>query len=57
MKEDMLGQVSMDRFRALFEVNVFATLESVQVTAKMLVEKGSGKILFLSSMAGISVTP
>ncbi len=53
----MLGQVSMDRFRALFEVNVFATLESVQVTAKMLVEKGSGKILFLSSMAGISVTP
>ncbi|MFE7062804.1 SDR family oxidoreductase [Sutcliffiella sp. NPDC057660] len=52
-----LGEVPMERFRALFEVNVFATLESVQYAARKLVKKGSGKIVFLSSMAGISATP
>ncbi|AJD90482.1 short-chain dehydrogenase [Jeotgalibacillus malaysiensis] len=52
-----LGEVPMDRFRALFEVNVFATLESAQLAAKKLVQKGSGKIVFMSSMAGISATP
>ncbi|MCA0149413.1 MULTISPECIES: SDR family oxidoreductase [Rossellomorea] len=52
-----LGEVPIDRFRALFEVNVFATLETVQLAAKKLVRKGSGKIVFMSSMAGISATP
>ncbi|MCA1318509.1 SDR family oxidoreductase [Bacillus tianshenii] len=52
-----LGEVPMERFRSLFEVNVFATLESVQYAARKLVKKGSGKIVFMSSMAGISATP
>lgn len=52
-----LGEVPMDRFRALFEVNVFATLETVQLAAQKLVKKDSGKIVFMSSMAGISATP
>ncbi|HAQ06654.1 MAG TPA: short-chain dehydrogenase [Bacillus bacterium] len=52
-----LAEVPMDRFRALFEVNVFATLETVQIAARKLVKKGSGKIVFISSMAGISATP
>ncbi|KUP09722.1 short-chain dehydrogenase [Bacillus coahuilensis m2-6] len=52
-----LAEVPMDRFRALFEVNVFATLETVQLAAKKLVQKKNGKIIFMSSMAGISATP
>ena len=52
-----LGEMPMDRFRAIFEVNVFATLESVQFAARKLVKKGKGKIVFLSSMAGIITTP
>ncbi|MTH54267.1 SDR family oxidoreductase [Bacillus mangrovi] len=52
-----LAEVPMDRFRELFEVNVFATLETVQVAARNMVKKGSGKIIFMSSMAGISATP
>ncbi|WP_046175316.1 SDR family oxidoreductase [Domibacillus indicus] len=52
-----LGEVPMDRFRALFEVNVFATLETVQIAARKFVQKGRGKIIFMSSMAGISATP
>lgn len=52
-----LSEVPMDRFRALFEVNVFATLETAQAAARKLVSKGRGKIVFMSSMAGISATP
>lgn len=52
-----LGEVPMDRFRAVFEVNVFSTLETVQMAARKLIKKGSGKIVFLSSMAGIITTP
>ncbi|KIL47044.1 SDR family oxidoreductase [Jeotgalibacillus campisalis] len=52
-----LGEVPMDRFRALFEVNVFATLETAQLAARKFVKKGKGKIIFISSMAGIMATP
>ena len=52
-----LGEIPLERFRAIFEVNVFATLETVQIAARKLVKKGEGKIVFLSSMAGIMTTP
>lgn len=52
-----LGEVPMDRFRALFEVNVFATLETAQIAARKMVEKGSGKIIFMSSISGILAAP
>lgn len=52
-----LAEVPIDRVRTLFEVNVFATLETVQMATRKLVDKGSGKIVFMSSMAGISATP
>ncbi|TWT06170.1 SDR family oxidoreductase [Planomicrobium sp. CPCC 101079] len=52
-----LGEVPMTNFRRLFEVNVFATLETAQIAARKFVEKGKGKIVFMSSMAGIMATP
>ncbi|GGP16101.1 SDR family oxidoreductase [Oceanobacillus neutriphilus] len=52
-----LGEIPMDRFRALFEVNVFAGLETVQIAARKLVKKGSGKIVIMSSRSGIVATP
>ncbi|TAA73481.1 SDR family oxidoreductase [Planococcus salinarum] len=52
-----LGEVPMMNFRELFEVNVFSTLETAQIAAQKFVEKGKGKIIFLSSMAGIMSTP
>lgn len=52
-----LSEIPLDRFKAVFEVNVFGTLASVQHAAKKLVKKGSGKIVFLSSMAGVMKTP
>lgn len=52
-----LSEVPMTNFRELFEVNVFSTLETAQIAARKFVEKGSGKIIFMSSMAGIMATP
>ncbi|WP_316568198.1 SDR family oxidoreductase [Neobacillus sp. YIM B06451] len=52
-----IAEVPLDRFRAIFEVNVFATLETVQLAARKLVEKKGGKIVFMSSMAGIMSSP
>lgn len=52
-----LGEVPMANFRKLFEVNVFSTLETAQIAAQKFVEKGRGKIIFMSSMAGIMATP
>ena len=52
-----LGEVPMMNFRELFEVNVFSTLETAQIAARKFVEKGKGKIVFMSSMAGIMATP
>lgn len=52
-----LGEVPMMNFRELFEVNVFSTLETAQIAARKFVEKGKGKIIFMSSMAGIMSTP
>ncbi|MFC4558317.1 SDR family oxidoreductase [Virgibacillus kekensis] len=52
-----LGEVPMSVFRQIFEVNVFSTLETAQIAARKLVEKGNGKIIFMSSMAGLMATP
>lgn len=52
-----LGEVPLMNFRELFEVNVFSTLETAQIAAQKFVEKGKGKIIFMSSMAGIMATP
>ncbi len=52
-----LSEVPMSNFRELFEVNVFSTLETAQVAARKFVAKGKGKIVFMSSMAGIMATP
>lgn len=52
-----LGEMPMERFRKIFEINVFSTLETVQAAARKFAEKGSGKIVFMSSMAGVMSAP
>ncbi|WP_033542181.1 SDR family oxidoreductase [Planococcus sp. CAU13] len=52
-----LAEVPMMNFRELFEVNVFSTLETAQIAARKFVEKRKGKIIFISSMAGLTSTP
>ena len=47
-----LAEVDMARVRQLFEVNLFATLELTQVALRQMIERESGSILFISSIAG-----
>tara|TARA_R110002126_G_scaffold155833_3_gene303101 strand:- start:123153 stop:123947 length:795 start_codon:yes stop_codon:yes gene_type:complete len=47
-----LAEVDIDRVRRTFEVNVFATLEISQIAIRKMIEKKSGTLLFISSVAG-----
>lgn len=47
-----LLDISVDKFRENFEVNYFSNLEIVQIVLKKMIEKDSGKIIFMSSLAG-----
>ena len=52
-----IAEISVDRVRHVFEVNVFGTLEFVQPFARSFANKGRGKIIFTSSIAGFSTFP
>jgi len=49
-----IAEIPVDRVRRVFEINVFRTLELAQKFAAMFVKRGTGKILFTSSIAGFS---
>ncbi|QDI90385.1 SDR family oxidoreductase [Salicibibacter halophilus] len=52
-----LAEVPVDRVRAIYETNVFSTLENAQIAAEKFVDKKEGKIIFLSSIVGIVAMP
>ncbi len=52
-----IAEIPVHLVRNVFEVNVFGALEFTQPFAKRFVEKGKGKIVFVSSMAGLSTYP
>jgi len=52
-----LAEIPLQIFRDVFETNVFATLELTQGFVKNMVKKGKGKILFISSIAGLFTAP
>ena len=49
-----IAEVPVDRVRQVFEVNVFRTLDLVQKFARIFANRGHGKIVFTSSIAGFS---
>jgi len=52
-----IAEIPVQLVRNVFEVNVFGALEFTQPFARKFVEKGKGKIVFVSSMAGLSTYP
>ncbi len=52
-----IAEIPVDRVRGEFEVNVFGTLEFTQPFARIFAEKGKGKIIFTSSIAGFTTFP
>ncbi len=52
-----LADVPIERVRHLFEVNVFGTLAVTQAVLPGMVAKGSGRIIIMSSIAGVLSGP
>ncbi len=52
-----IADVPLDRVRHLFEVNVFGTLAITQAVLPQMVARGSGRIIIMSSVAGVMSGP
>jgi short-subunit dehydrogenase len=52
-----MADVPLDRVRHLFDVNVFGTLAVTQQVLPGMVAKGAGRIIIVSSIAGVVVGP
>jgi len=52
-----MADIPIDRVRRLFEVNVFGTLAVTQQVLKGMVAKGSGRVIIMSSIAGVMAGP
>jgi len=51
------SEVSIDKYRNVFETNVFSTLELTQIVFKNMIKKKEGRIIFLSSLSGRITIP
>ncbi len=52
-----IADIPMDRLKHLFEVNVFGTLNVTQAVLKSMVASKSGRIIIMSSIAGVLAAP
>ncbi len=52
-----MADVPIDRVRRLFDVNVFGTLAVTQAVVPKMVARGSGRIVIMSSIAGVLSAP
>ncbi|WP_432671333.1 SDR family oxidoreductase [Flavobacterium sp. SM2513] len=52
-----LAEIPVDYLREVMETNTFSTLEFSQPFIKKMVKNGKGKVVFLSSIAGLSTSP
>lgn len=52
-----MAEVPIELVREVFEVNVFGTLALTHAVVQQMVQRGSGHVIFVSSMAGLSTTP
>ena len=50
-------EIPIDRIRNNFEVNVFANINIIQLIIKKMIKKNSGRIIIMSSLAGIMPIP
>ncbi|HEX5975935.1 MAG TPA: SDR family oxidoreductase [Nitrososphaeraceae archaeon] len=52
-----IAEIPIRLLRDVFETNVFAALELTQGFVKKMVERGNGKVIFVSSMGGLTTFP
>ena len=51
------SEVSIDKYRNVFETNVFSALELTQIVFNNMIKKKEGRIIFLSSLSGRVTIP
>jgi short-subunit dehydrogenase len=52
-----IAEQPIERLRSMFEINVFSSIAMAQGFARAMVAKRQGKIVFISSMAGLWTLP
>lgn len=52
-----ISEMPMEKLRENFEVNVFSNFEIVQTVLKQMIERKEGRIIMMSSLAGIVPVP
>lgn len=57
MESGPMVEIPMEVVRSVFETNVFAALELAQGFARKMVQRGSGRIVWTSSVAGLVKVP
>ncbi len=57
MKDALIGTISRPLMEKIFAVNVFGTMELLQLATKIMIHKKSGSIINLSSIVGITGNP
>jgi short-subunit dehydrogenase len=53
MESGAMVDIPLERVRESFETNVFSYLELTQGFAHKMIKQGYGKVIWISSMAGI----
>ena len=54
MKDALIGMISEKDTREMFEVNVFAAIDLIQLASKFMIRQKSGSIINVSSLVGVS---
>jgi len=54
LKDALIGMISTDMIREVFDVNVFAVAELIQYAVKFMKKQSSGSIINLSSIVGVN---
>ncbi|KEJ92153.1 SDR family NAD(P)-dependent oxidoreductase [Synergistes jonesii] len=49
---EMLGMISKDKLRKMFEVDVFAMIEMIQYASRLMARNGGGSIINMASIVG-----
>lgn len=57
MESGAMAEIPVGRVRESFEVNVFSHLELTQGFVRKMIKQGHGKVVWISSVAGIRTTP
>jgi NAD(P)-dependent dehydrogenase (short-subunit alcohol dehydrogenase family) len=57
MESGPMVEIPMEVVRSVFETNVFAALEMAQGFARKMVKRGSGRVVWTSSVAGLVKVP